>query len=72
MKRTHDNFYINEDSLFVKGSFIAVSNEIKKDFSGSIADIGCATGAFPYYLKKQFPKANIVGIEYLDNLRKKA
>ena len=72
MKRTHDNFYINEDNTHVKDSFIAVADAIGDGFKGSMADLGCATGAFPHYLNSRFPEARIVGIEYLDVLLKKA
>lgn len=72
MKRTHDNFYLNEDSLNIKQSFVEVADEIALSRFNSIADVGCATGAFPNYLKKRFPSAEIVGIEYLENLLTKA
>ena len=38
----------------------------------TIADVGCAAGAFPNYLKARFPNQEIVGIELLDYLRLKA
>ncbi len=72
MKREHDRFYLTEDSSKIKDSFIAVANEIEESFTGSVADVGCATGAFPAYLKKRFPSADISGIEYVDALLEKA
>ncbi len=72
MKRTHDNFYLNEDNKKVKDSFVAVADVISRQKVLSIADVGCATGAFPYYLKKRFPTSDIEGIEYLDSLLNKA
>ena len=72
MKRTHDNFYIDENNLYVKQCFVEVADEIEKKKFESIADIGCATGAFPGYLNKRFKNAKIIGIEYLDTLLQKA
>jgi SAM-dependent methyltransferase len=72
MIRTHDRFYLNEKNLVVKDSFIAVANKISDSFSGSVADVGCATGAFPAYLKQRFQSSEVVGIEYLEELLSKA
>ena len=72
MRRTHDKFYLNEDSTVVKEAFVAVADKVPNNFSGSIADVGCATGAFPRYLKHRFPHAEVVGVEYLEELRVKA
>ena len=72
MKRTHDKFYFNENNKNVKESFVAVADVISRQKFSSIADVGCATGAFPYYLKKRFPSSHIEGIEYLDSLLNKA
>ncbi len=72
MKRTHDNFYLNENNKIIKDSFVAVANVISRKKFTSIADVGCATGAFPNYLKNRFPNCEIEGIEYLDNLLNKA
>ena len=72
MKRTHDKFYFNENNKNVKESFVAVADVISRQKFSSIADVGCATGAFPHYLKKRFPSSHIEGIEYLDSLLNKA
>ena len=72
MKRTHDDFYLSVDNLNVKQSFVEVADEISLANFDSIADVGCATGAFPNYLKKRFPDTKIVGIEYLESLLTKA
>ena len=72
MKRTHDKFYLNENNKSVKESFVAVADVISRQKFSSIADVGCATGAFPHYLKKRFPSSHIEGIEYLDSLLNKA
>lgn len=72
MKRTHDEFYLNENNANVKQSFVVVADEISNGSFETAADIGCAAGAFPNYLKTRFPSKEIVGIEYLDSLRLKA
>ena len=72
MRRTHDKFYLKEDNLNVKQSFVEVADEISAASFESIADVGCATGAFPNYLKERFPDAKIVGIEFLKSLLVKA
>ena len=59
MKRTHDQFYLQEDSLTVKQSFIEVADEIESYSPVSIADVGCATGAFPNYLSKRFQTSKV-------------
>ena len=72
MKRKHDNLYLNENNKKVKDSFVAVADVISRQKFSSIADVGCAAGAFPAYLKKRFPGSDIEGIEYLDSLLNKA
>ena len=72
MKRTHDEFYMNEDNSKVKQAFVDVADEISKQSFESIADVGCATGAFPRYLKSRFQNKEVVGIEYLESLLTKA
>ena len=72
MKRKHDNLYLNENNKKVKDSFVAVADVISRQKFSSIADVGCAAGAFPGYLKKRFPGSDIEGIEYLDSLLNKA
>ena len=72
MKRIHDEFYLFENNLNVKQSFVEVADEISLAGFASVADVGCATGAFPNYLKERFPDAEIVGIEYLQSLLVKA
>ncbi len=72
MKRTHDKFYLNENAKKVKESFVAVADVISRQKFSSIADVGCAAGAFPCYLKKRFPNNHVEGIEFLDSLLNKA
>lgn len=71
-KRTHDELYLEENNLNVKQAFVEVANAIEFKKFKSIADVGCATGAFPRYLNTRFPDAKITGIEYLNSLIKKA
>ena len=56
MKRKHDNLYLNENNKKIKESFVKVADVISRKKFSSLADVGCATGAFPYYLKKTFSK----------------
>lgn len=72
MKRTHDTLYLNEDNTNPKDSFKHVAKMIDPTFSGKLGDVGCATGAFPRYLRDLFSNATIHGIEYLDELLDKA
>ena len=72
MKRDHDKFYLLQNNKEIKQSFVEVADAAEMISFKSIADVGCANGAFPNYLKKRFPEANVVGIEYLDDLIKKA
>ena len=69
---SRDNCYLNEDPSVVKDSFVVVADEIDDGFSGTIADVGCAAGAFPAYLSQRFCSANVFGVEYLESLRLKA
>ena len=69
-KRSHDSFYASEGKMPVKESFKFIASLLEKysQDSFSIADIGCAIGAFPEYLRSVFPQAKVVGYEYLDSL----
>ena len=49
-----------------------MANEIDGLVFNSIADIGCAAGAFSNYLSARFPRSNITGIDYLQPLIDKA
>lgn len=71
-KRTHDQLYLKESNLDVKQIFVEVADAIEFSKFKSIADVGCATGAFPLYLSKRFPNTQITGIEYINSLIKKA
>lgn len=72
MKRTHDSLYLNEDNTNTKDSFKHVANMIDPAFSGMLGDVGCATGAFPRYLRDRFSNATVHGIEHLGDLLDKA
>ena len=72
MKRTHDESYLNEDNLKIKQSFVEVGNEIASTSFNTIADVGCAAGAFPNYLKTRFSNSRVIGVEYLESLLIKA
>lgn len=73
-KRTHDKFYLSEDrEIPIKDSFVMVADHIELEFGSRIsglkmADIGCAVGVFPNYLRNRFPSLDITGCEYDDEL----
>jgi predicted TPR repeat methyltransferase len=72
MKRTHDNFYLKENNKNIKQSFEEVADEIEKFDFKTIADVGCAAGAFPNYISQRFPNAETTGIEFKESLIIKA
>jgi len=66
MRNTRGLIYLGEDANTVKDSFVAVADALGDDFDGTLADVGCAAGAFPNYLSRRLPGAKITGMEYLD------
>jgi len=74
IQRSHDLFYLTENkSDEPKESFKFMTKLIRKSTEGidrefTIADWGCAAGAFPHFLKMEFPDASIVGFEFLPPL----
>ena len=72
--RTHDSFYANEDlGAPPKDVFILIADLIDefKSSAGrdlSIADLGCAAGSFPGYLKTRFKLDTIRGYDLLEEL----
>lgn len=75
-KRLHDKLYINENRYNLpKLIFKDIAKKIKYNYFNKtikIADVGCATGEFCFYLKKVLPKSDIYGFDVLDTLLKKA
>ena len=75
-ERTHDNFYLEENRYNEpKELFKFVVNKAFAEGSGNsdfkIADFGCATGEFLFYLRHMFPSASLTGIDILPELLKK-
>ena len=77
MKKTRKHQdYIYEAENYCKHpkeTFIFIANLISpspfsKIFNPSILDIGCATGAFLYYVKKEFQLTDCYGVDYSSNL----
>ena len=69
--RTQDAFYAIENRSNIKQSFVEVADLLDLLYDDKpmfIADIGCAIGAFPWYLKGRFPDSNVVGFEYSEEL----
>ena len=74
-----NNFYIKEDRSkkikeVFKSAYHFVKKEIKKNKNLKIADFGCATGDFEYYLRKQI-KNEIYGFDidhkFIETAKKK-
>jgi 2-polyprenyl-3-methyl-5-hydroxy-6-metoxy-1,4-benzoquinol methylase len=71
--RKGDFFYAEEKNIEIKDSFKYVNGLIRKYKNEtttkiSIADIGCAIGTFPDFLRKEYKEDYIIGYEYLDDL----
>lgn len=73
VERTHDKFYAKEAyKNEPKEYFKLVRNELGKRYTSdsefSLLDIGCASGGFLYYLRSEFPKANLTGMDIMQEL----
>lgn len=73
IERTHDKFYLKDVyKSEPKEYFKLVRAEIGKMYSSdnefSLLDIGCASGGFLYYLRKEFPLANLAGMDVMKDL----
>lgn len=73
MKRTHDFLYLKEirkDNP--KEYFKFLADNFKRDSKRKkhldILDIGCATGEFIYFMRKEFPENNYIGMDILPEL----
>ena len=72
--RTHDAFYLHESKGLPKESFVRVSDLIEEwatqrgQSTFTVADWGCAVGAFPDYLSQRFSSARVVGYEVRPDL----
>ena len=71
--REHDELYLREDRKkkpkeTFKFALKIVRSFFQKRKTLSIADVGCATGDFLYYLHKSFPDAELTGIDVLPSL----
>lgn len=76
VERTHDELYLKD--LYKdtpKEYFKLVKEEIKKKYSSgsefSLLDIRCATGGMLYFLRKEFPEADLSGMDVMEELLKK-
>jgi SAM-dependent methyltransferase len=70
IERTHDKFYLNEERRN-KEYFKLVYSELNSDFgnnSFSLLDIGCATGDFLHFVKKEFPNVELCGMDTMPEL----
>src|SRR4030042_2539387 len=78
IERTHDSkVYLKEDRYEnPKEIFKLLADMVRRSGIQSegamICDIGCATGEFIYFFKKQFPESNYIGIDIVPDLINKA
>jgi len=78
IERTHDrNVYLKEDRYEnPKEIFKLLADMVRRSGiqtgGAMICDIGCATGEFIYFFKKQFPESNYIGIDNVPDLINKA
>jgi SAM-dependent methyltransferase len=73
--RTHDKLYLSEDRKHnPKEYFKFILKEMDLDFakSGSILDVGCATGDFLWFLKENLPDSKLVGVDVDEELIQRA
>lgn len=67
-----ENVYLNQDRYNnPKECFRQTVNYIKKDIKpkhSTLLDVGCATGEFIFYLKKQFKELKFTGIDISDDM----
>ena len=75
--RDHDALYLQEDrKQQTKESFKFIvskaSAHLDQYHQPRIADIGCATGDFLYYLKSLYPESELTGIDVMGELLERA
>ena len=75
--RDHDALYLQEDrKQQTKESFKFIvskaSAHLDQYHQPRIADIGCATGDFLYYLKSLYPESELTGIDVMPELLERA
>lgn len=71
--REHDELYLHENRKKKPKETFKFAAKVARPFLAkrkdlSIADVGCATGDFLYYLHQCFPKAELVGIDTVPSL----
>ncbi len=76
VERTHDKFYLNENyKENPKEYFKFVKKQIEKDFGNGVysddfdmLDVGCETGSFLTFIRRQFPNAELWGMDIMPEL----
>ena len=71
--REHDALYLHENRKKHPKETFKFAAKVARPFLAtrsklSIADVGCATGDFLYYLHKSFPHATLVGVDVMPAL----
>ena len=70
-QKKNDDIYLNEDryeqpkEMF---KFMARHAFPELNYTGSVIDIGCASGEFLHFIRKYNPEANLYGVDFSKNL----
>jgi SAM-dependent methyltransferase len=75
--RTHDQLYLTENRYEQPKEIFRIAAAIVRSAGlggrgHRLVDIGCAAGEFAYFLKKEFPEADVAGYDLLPELIDKA
>lgn len=74
--RTHDKFYLSEDRKEQPKEYfkfiVKVAGKLLEKDNITAIDVGCATGDFVYFLKKNFPNLQLSGMDIDYELLEKA
>lgn len=79
VERTHDKLYLEENYKdnpkeyfkFIKNHMISDLKDIGIKNAFQMLDIGCETGSFLHYIRKNFPMADLSGMDIIPELLQK-
>lgn len=76
VERTHDKFYLNENRKENPKEYFKFISAIARDVvvrpSAEIAEVGCATGDFAYYLRTVYPSIRLSAFDIDEELLERA
>lgn len=76
VERTHDKFYLNENRKENPKEYfkfiIAIASDVLGRSSVEIAEVGCATGDFAYYLRSVYPTIQLDAFDIDEELLARA